>query len=395
MGPALVFDADTGEVLIEERAVEPWYPASLTKLMTAYLVFEAIEAGKLRLDQRIPVSEAAAALPASKIGVPAGLSVRVEMALKSILIHSANDMAHVLARPCQAPWRTSSAEMNATARRLGLTATRFANPARAARSSPGHHGARHGGACGGFPARFPQAREYYAAPHMMVGEVTAAQPQRADLRQMAGADGMKTGFICDSGFNLVASATIQGRRLISVVMGAKSAPSRNVLTQVLLESAAGLAAEPSGAQRSGAHRSRRSPPVGPSGPVSVSEMVCEGVGLVTLQPPDEPMNWGASLGRFAAPLTAEAVLTGRLLATGDAVAGRPRGVVLDAPSQEYLALVWNMSKRDTLALCARLRRHDAPCQAMSPEAFADLARRSGTLADNPADPVEPHSEGSQ
>jgi D-alanyl-D-alanine carboxypeptidase len=285
------------------------------------------------------------------------------------------------------------AEMNATARRLGLTATRFANPHGLPDPRQVTTARDMGVLAAALAARFPQAREYYAAPHMMVGEVRLRN-RNGLLRQMAGADGMKTGFICDSGFNLVASATIQGRRLIAVVMGAKSAPSRNVLTQVLLESAAGLAAEPSGAQRS-VVTDLADRPGGPSGPVSVSEMVCEGVGLVTLHPPDEPMNWGASLGRFAAPLTAEAVLTGRLLATGHAVAGRPRGVVLDAPSQEYLALVWNMSKRDTLALCARLRRHDAPCQAMSPEAFADLARRSGTLADNPADPVEPLSEGSQ
>jgi D-alanyl-D-alanine carboxypeptidase len=93
---------------------------------------------------------------------------------------------------------------------------------------------------------------------------------------MEAADGMKTGFICDSGFNLVASATIDGRRLISVVMGAKSAPSRNVLTQVLLESAAVLAAEPIPPRRP-VLADLANLPAGPSGPFSLNEMVCQGL----------------------------------------------------------------------------------------------------------------------
>jgi D-alanyl-D-alanine carboxypeptidase len=130
--------------------------------MTGYLVFEALESGKLRLDQLIPVSEAAAALPASKLGVPAGLNVRVELALKSILIHSANDMAHVLAEAVSGSAADFVAEMNETARRLDMHATSFANP----------HGlpdprqittARDMGVlAAAFATRFPQAREYSA-----------------------------------------------------------------------------------------------------------------------------------------------------------------------------------------------------------------------------------------
>jgi D-alanyl-D-alanine carboxypeptidase len=392
MGPALVFDAETGEVLIEERAGEPWYPASLTKLMTGYLVFEALESGKLRLDQLIPVSEAAAALPASKLGVPAGLNVRVELALKSILIHSANDMAHVLAEAVSGSAADFVAEMNATARRIDMQSTSFANP----------HGlpdprqittARDMGLlAAAFATRFPQAREYYAASHFMVGEVELRN-RNGLLRQMEAADGMKTGFICDSGFNLVASASIDGRRLISVVMGAKSAPSRNVLSQVLLESAAVLAAEPIPPRRP-VLADLANLPAAPSGPFSLNEMVCQGVGLVTLQQPDEPMNWGVSFGRYAAPLTAEAILTGRLLATGDAATSRPSGVVLDPGREEYLALVWNMSKRDTIALCARLQRYNAPCEVLSPKTFADMARQFGRLADTPVNPVDQKGEGS-
>jgi hypothetical protein len=206
---------------------------------------------------------------------------------------------------------------------------------------------------------------------------------------MPAADGMKTGFICDSGFNLVASATFEDRRLISVVMGAKSAPSRNVLTQVLLESADVMAEAD---EERPMLRELTSTPAGSGEPRSLQQMMCGDAGKVSLESPDEPMNWGVSLGRYPAPLTAEAVLTGRLLATGEA-AGRPRGVVREADS--YLALVWNMSMRDTLALCARMQRFDASCQVMSPRSFARLSGEAESLAGDSAAPAPPQSEGSQ
>jgi D-alanyl-D-alanine carboxypeptidase len=388
VGPVVVFDADTGEVLIEDRAGEPWYPASLTKLMTAYLVFEALEAGELQLDQLVPVSEAAAKLPPSKIGIPAGRSVTVELALQTLAVHSANDMAVVLAEAVSGSVADFVDEMNATAERLAMHGTRFANP----------HGlpdplqittARDMGLLAGvIQTRFPQLRAYFSAPSVEVGGVTLSSRNNL-MWEMPEVDGMKTGFICDSGFNLVASATFENRRLISVVLGGKSAPSRNVLTRVLLESAEALAEEPG---ERPTLLDITSTPVGASQPHSMNRMVCEGIDRMTLTPPHVPENWGVSFGRYAYPLTAEAVLIGRLLATGNPVPGRPRGVVED--DLGYLALVWNMSKRDSLAVCERLQGHGAPCQVMSPHAFAELAPAEG-LADSTAQAAPPQGEGSQ
>ena len=392
VGPVVVFDVDTGEVLIEDRAGEAWYPASLTKLMTAYLVFEALEAGELQLDQSIPVSEAAAALPPSKIGIPAGQSVTVKLALEAIAVHSANDMAVVLAEAVSGSEAEFVAEMNAAAERLAMNGTRFANP----------HGlpdplqittARDMGLLAGvIDTRYPQLLDYFSAPSVEVGGVTLRSRNNL-MWEMPEADGMKTGFICDSGFNLVASATFGERRLISVVLGGKSAPSRNVLTRVLLESADALAQEP-------AERATlidiASTPVGTSQPHSMSRMVCEGIDRMTLTPPRVPGNWGVSFGRYAYPLTAEAVLVARLLAidesVGNPVSGRPRGVVKDDVG--YLALVWNMSKRDALSVCERLPDHRAPCQVMSPHAFAQLAP-AGSVAGGAAEAAPPQNEGSQ
>lgn len=391
LGPVLVFDAETGEVLIEERADEPWYPASLTKLMTAYLVFDALDAGKLRLDQTIRVSEAAAKLPPSKIGIPAGKDVRLELALSALLIRSANDMAVVLAEAVSGSTAEFVKEMNETARRLGLYGTRFANPNGLPDPRQVTTARDMGLLARAIVARFPQSQKYFEAPDVVIGGVKLRN-RNGLLRQMPAADGIKTGFICDSGFNLVASATFGERRLIAVVMGAKSAPSRNVLTQLLLESGAVLAQTP-GERRTLDELGR--PPPGSTEPRSMNKMVCQGVGLVRLSSPDEPMSWGASFGRYPAPLTAEAVLTGRLLAAGLAASGWPRGVVHDGPGKDYLALVWNMTRVDALALCAQAEGHHAPCEVMSPQSFASIARKSDGLAAKLASPPKPQSEGSQ
>jgi D-alanyl-D-alanine carboxypeptidase len=241
---------------------------------------------------------------------------------------------------------------------------------------------------GTLRTRFPQSQDYYSAPSVEVGGVTFRSRNNL-MWEMPEADGMKTGFVCDSGFNLVASATFGDRRLISVVLGGKSAPSRNVLSRVLLESANVLAQE-------SAERPTlidiASAPAGESPPHSMDRMVCHSIDLVTLTPSLVPENWGVSFGRYAYPLTAEAVLNGRLLALGDPVPGRPRGVVED--DLGYLALVWNMSKRDALALCERLPGHGAPCQVMSPHAFAELAPADDG-ADTTAEAALPQGEGSQ
>ncbi|HUE45578.1 MAG TPA: D-alanyl-D-alanine carboxypeptidase family protein [Aestuariivirgaceae bacterium] len=387
VGPVVVFDADTGQVLIEDRAGESWSPASLTKLMTAYLVFEALEAGELQLDQSIPVSQAAAQQPPSKIGISAGRSITVDLALRALLVRSGNDIAVVLAEAVSGSEANFIDEMNATAERLAMHGTRFANP----------HGlpdplqvttARDMGLLAGvLQTRFPQSRGYYSAPSVEVGGVMFRSRNNL-MWEMPEADGMKTGFVCDSGFNLVASATFGDRRLISVVLGGKSAPSRNVLSRVLLESAEALAQQP-------AERPTlvdiASTPAGAGQPHSMSRMVCEGIDRMTLTPPHVPENWGVSFGRYAYPLTAEAVLVGRLLAIDNPVAGRPRGIVED--DLGYLALVWNMSQRDALALCERLPGHRAPCQVMSPHAFAQLAPAAG-VADSTAE-AAPQDEGSQ
>ena len=369
-GPMVVFDAATRQVLFAERAGEPWYPASLTKLMTAYLTFSALRSGALRLDQEIPVSETASKPPPSKIGMPPGSTIKVDLALSALLVHSANDMAVVLAEAVGGNEQNFVAEMNRTARRLGMNATNFANP-------HGLHDERQvttardmGLLAAAILREFPEFGHYFSEPYMQLGK-TRLRNRNMLLRQMAAANGMKTGYICDSGFNLVASATIDGRKLVAVVMGAKSAKARADLAQVLLEAAAATAGKPSeGKVLELPHIPNL--PIGTRPPQNMRGVVCSGGERVALASPGDLRGWGVSLGRFGDSLSADAILEGRLLTSREFVSGGRSGVIR-GPTKDFLALMWSMPATETLTLCTHLRRQNAHCEVIPPEAMAKLS----------------------
>lgn len=232
--PALVVEADTGLVLYSEDIDRRWHPASLTKLMTAYLAFEAMRDGKLSMEDKLVVSETAHAQPPSKIGAPIGTEMSMPTALRALLIKSANDVAVMFAEKLAGSVEAFADNMNATAKRLGMTRTHFVNP----------HG---------LPDRrqistardmailartllkeFPEHAYLFSEPSFKIGRAFM-RSHNALLRVYEGADGMKTGFICDSGFNVVASATRGGRQLIAVVMGAYTSGDRTKRAQALLD----------------------------------------------------------------------------------------------------------------------------------------------------------------
>ena len=126
--PVVVFDGKTGTVMAAKDAGKPWYPASLTKLMTAYIVFQAIEQGKITAKSKGTVTKTSSAPPPSKIGFLPGKKVSVDLALKALLVYSANDMAALLAEVVSGSQAKFAQRMNATARELGMTGTNFVNP---------------------------------------------------------------------------------------------------------------------------------------------------------------------------------------------------------------------------------------------------------------------------
>jgi D-alanyl-D-alanine carboxypeptidase len=230
----LVIEADSGRVLYAHNAGQPWYPASVTKLMTAYVTLRAVEEGRITLDKPLTVSATAAAQSPVKMGFPAGTIVTVDNALKMLMVKSANDMAVVLAEGVSGSVENFADEMNRHAHRLGMIQSSFVNP-------------------NGLPAddqivsardmailaralirEFPEYDYYWHLPGIRMGKLVQRNYNTL-LGRYPGADGMKTGFICASGFNLVASATRDNRRLIAVVLGAPSAAVRAVKAAQLLE----------------------------------------------------------------------------------------------------------------------------------------------------------------
>jgi D-alanyl-D-alanine carboxypeptidase len=233
-GPALVIDAKSGLVLYSEDADRLWHPASLTKLMTAYLAFEALRDGKLTIQSELKVSENAHKEPPSKIGLPIGATMSMDLALKALVIKSANDVAVMVAEGVAGSQQAFVDRMNQTAARLGMTRTKFFNP----------HGLPHEGQV--TTARdmailgqrilkeFPEWSELFQMRSFKIGGRTLGT-HNGLLKTFEGADGMKTGFICDSGFNVVASATRNDVKVMAVVFGERSGRERTARAAELIE----------------------------------------------------------------------------------------------------------------------------------------------------------------
>jgi len=233
-GPALVFEATSGKVLYAEDVDNQWYPASLTKLMTAYLAFEAVKSGRLSLKSKISCSAAAHKEPPSKIGLPIGGELTVDKALQALIVKSANDVAVMLAEAIGGNEEQFVKLMNATAKRLGMARTNFANPNGLPAPEQVTTARDLGKLARAIITEFPEYDHYWSMLHMRLGK-NRLSSHNGLLKSLEGADGLKTGFTCDSGFNIIASATRDGNRLVAVVLGDSSSAERNVRAASLLE----------------------------------------------------------------------------------------------------------------------------------------------------------------
>lgn len=233
-GPTLLFDAGDGRVLYAEDQDNQWHPASLTKIMTAYITFEAIKDGKLTLQSKIGCSELAWSQPPSKVGLPVGAEMTVETALQALIVKSANDVAVMLAEAVAGTQDAFVERMNKTAARLGMTRTKFVN-ANGLPSPEQVTTARDLARLSTAVMRdFPEYAPLWAMVDMRIGK-RRLHTHNGLLKNYEGADGLKTGFICDSGFNVVASATREGRRLVAVVLGEPTGRERTMRAASLLE----------------------------------------------------------------------------------------------------------------------------------------------------------------
>lgn len=236
--PALVIDADSGRVLHAEEATSPWYPASLTKLMTTYVVLSAVRQGRVTLDTPLLYTARAQAEPPSKMGFPVNTILTVDNALKILMVKSANDVAVTLAEGVGGSVPAFVDEMNRTAQGLGMTQSRFRNP-NGWHDPDQYTSARDMGILARALYRdFPQYWGLYSIGALQLGK-RVIRGHNALLGRFNGADGMKTGFTCPSGFNLVASARRGKRHLIVVVLGHTTSRERTQRAAELLNAGFG------------------------------------------------------------------------------------------------------------------------------------------------------------
>jgi D-alanyl-D-alanine carboxypeptidase len=223
--PRLVVDVASLKVYEHQDIFQRWYPASLTKLMTAYTTFRAIKAGQLTLESRVVMSKNAASEPPSKMFYKPGQAMTLDSALKMMLVKSANDVAVAIAETVGGSEQAFIERMNAEARRIGMTSSHFIN----ANGLPGegqYTTARDLAVLAiTLKREFPEYAPYFSLEGFTTGKKDYANYNML-IGRFEGADGMKTGFICASGFNQVSSAARNGRSVVSVVLGEDSLGAR-------------------------------------------------------------------------------------------------------------------------------------------------------------------------
>ena len=233
-GPAILIDVDSGEVLFAHRAFDRWHPASITKLMTAYVAFSALRAGQLQPDSPVLISQNALSNPPSKMGFPVGTRITLSSALKMLIVKSANDIAVAIGETVSGSEPAFVSLMNSTAQRLGMTSSRFVNP----------HGLHDRGQyttardmavlARAILREFPEYQFLFSIPGIRVGKRVLRSHNRL-IGRYPGATGMKTGYICAGGYNLVASAKRGNKHLIAVVLGAPNGSYRALVAAHMLE----------------------------------------------------------------------------------------------------------------------------------------------------------------
>jgi D-alanyl-D-alanine carboxypeptidase len=233
-GPALVFEPYNGTVFYAEDPDVPWFPASLTKLMTAYVAFQAMKEGTVKPETNVVCSKKATEQAPSKLWLKVGESITLETALKVLIVKSANDVAVMVAETVAGSEEAFVQRMNDAAKRLNMTRTNFANPHGLPNDRQVSSARDLAKLARAIIIEFPEHADLFTVRQVQVGK-QILRTHNALLVSYPGADGMKTGFICDSGFNVVASATREGRKLVAVVLGEASSATRRERAQDLLD----------------------------------------------------------------------------------------------------------------------------------------------------------------
>jgi D-alanyl-D-alanine carboxypeptidase len=272
--PSLVVDVASGQVYSQDQATASWYPASLTKLMTAYVALEAVKAGRITMETPLMMSPRAARMAPSKMGFRPGSEVTLQNALVMLMVKSANDIAVAIAEGVSGSVEAFADDMNRASQKLGMTQSVWVNP-NGLPDSRQVTSARDLAVLGrALYLQFPEYSNLWNIGAMQLGK-SVHPTHNGLLGRYPGADGMKTGFTCPAGFNLVASASHGGQRIIAVVLGAPSAAARTAKAAALLDRAF---------QTGGAIGSLASlPSSGPTAAPDMRDSVCRNRGKATAE----------------------------------------------------------------------------------------------------------------
>lgn len=363
---AMVLDAASGTVLSAMNPDEPRYPASLTKLMTLYMVFEALRDRRVALDTPVPVSVYAAAMEPSKLGLVPGTRLTVEQAILGLVTKSANDAAAALGELLGGSEPRFADMMTVRAHALGMTRTTFRN----ASGLPDPDQVTTARDMGVLARRlvqdFPDMYHYFSTPSFAFHGHVILNHDRM-LQTYPGADGMKTGYTVLAGHNLVTSAMRGGVRLIGVVLGAGSNAERDVDMREQLDA--------------GFQRMDVAPETGPALPALVATAQASPNAVIAhppLRPAPRvaraataqhgPQSWGVQIGAFATMAAARQAVT---RAGADPADARFTQVTVHG-RRLWRVQIFGMSQAEAASVCAAQARRRAPCamQAVNPKQLA-------------------------
>ncbi len=377
----IVIDAESGAVLSEQNADQRNYPASLTKMMTLYMVFDALERRQLTLKQPVSVSRRAAGQAPSRLGLKPGQTITVEQIILALVTKSANDAATVIAEALGGTESQFAVMMTQRARALGMRSTTFRNASGLPDSRQVTTARDMATLSRALWRDFPQYYPYFSRERFTYrGRVIANHNNL--LRSYAGADGIKTGYIRASGYNLAASAMRDGRRVIGVVLGGKSPTQRNQRMAALLDSgfqrqlvasskpaAAVAAAPPLPVAKPGAGQLDLALSQGALGAVDT------GQGDAAEVPVDIALEeaWGVQVGAFTRREPAARATATAISALPNMLgAARPQVIeVITETNTIYRARLTGLDEAGAREACRQLRARQAACLPVRPGGTVD------------------------
>jgi D-alanyl-D-alanine carboxypeptidase len=350
---AIVVDSTSGDVLYEAHADSKKYPASLTKMMTLYMLFEAIERGDLGFKTTLVASKRAAQQPATNLALHTGSKLTVEEAINALIIRSANDVAVVVAETLGGTESQFAQMMTKRAHQLGMANTTFRNASGLPNKGQKSTARDLATLAMALMRDYPQYYHYFSTTRFTYNGKVYKTHNRLMLNY-AGADGLKTGYINASGFNVASSAVRDGRRLVAIVLGGRTARSRDAHMADLLDRGFASNRSASATTQSPALVALV-PPVKPEVPIEFAASDVDGMVTVTR----DAGEYAVQVGAFSRFSPAQLAANQAVRAVPD-ILGNAR-VVVDQSSKFYRARVMGLSEADARQACKTLKALDTDC----------------------------------